>query len=45
MPLLRSGSWAQAKSIVLLKSEDLLPLKEGIKIYAEGMTDLDGLKF
>jgi len=38
------GKQAQAKSMVLLKNENLLPLKEGVKIYAEGMTDLYGLE-
>jgi len=38
------GKQAQARSMVLLKNEDLLPLKEGIKVYAEGMTDLSGLE-
>jgi len=38
------GRQAQAKSMVLLKNNDLLPLKEGIKIYADGMTDLSGLE-
>ena len=38
------GKQAQAKSMVLLKNEDLLPLKEGIKIYAEGMSDLTSLE-
>jgi beta-glucosidase len=38
------GKQAQAKSMVLLKNEDLLPLDAGIKIYAEGMTDLSGLE-
>jgi len=33
------GKIAQAKSIVLLKNESLLPLKKGTKIYAEGMFD------
>lgn len=37
------GKAAQARSMVLLKNNDLLPLKEGIRIYAEGMTDLAGL--
>ncbi len=32
------GEIAQQKSIVLLKNKDLLPLKKGIKIYAEGLT-------
>lgn len=30
------GKIAQAKSVVLLKNEGLLPLKKGIKIYADG---------
>ncbi len=30
--------------MVLLKNQDLLPLKEGIKIYADGMSDLSGLE-
>jgi beta-glucosidase len=38
------GKQAQAKSMVLLKNDDLLPLKEGTKIYADGMTDLSGLE-
>jgi beta-glucosidase len=38
------GKAAQARSMVLLKNKDLLPLKEGIRIYAEGMTDLAGLE-
>jgi len=33
------GKIAQAKSLVLLKNESLLPLKKGTKIYAEGMFD------
>jgi len=33
------GRKAQAKSVVLLKNSDLLPLKKGTKIYAEGMMD------
>lgn len=31
------GKIAQAKSMVLLKNEALLPLKEGTKVYVEGM--------
>jgi beta-glucosidase len=31
------GKIAQAKGTVLLKNDDLLPLKKGTKIYAEGM--------
>jgi len=38
------GKQAQAKSMVLLKNQDLLPLKKGIKIYADGMSDLSGLE-
>ena len=38
------GKEAQARSMVLLKNEDLLPLDAGIKIFAEGMTDLSGLE-
>lgn len=38
------GKQAQARSMVLLKNKGLLPLKQGIKIYAEGMTDLSGLE-
>ncbi len=38
------GKQAQAKSMVLLKNENLLPLKKGIKIYADGMSDLTGLE-
>ena len=32
-----AGKEAQARSMVLLKNEALLPLKKGTKIYAEGM--------
>ena len=38
------GEIAQQKSIVLLKNKDLLPLKKGIKIYAEGLTAPEALK-
>ena len=31
------GKIAQAKSMVLLKNENLLPLKKGTKVYTEGM--------
>jgi beta-glucosidase len=37
------GREAQAASMVVLKNEDLLPLKEGTKIYVEGMSDLEAL--
>ena len=30
--------------MVVLKNNDLLPLKEGISIYVEGMTDLSGVE-
>ncbi len=33
----KKGKEAQAKSVVLLKNSSLLPLKYGVKIYAEGM--------
>ena len=33
------GRLAQAKSVVLLKNDNILPLKKGTKIYAEGMMD------
>jgi len=38
------GKQAQARSMVLLKNENLLPLKEGVKIFADGMSDLNGLE-
>ena len=41
---LEKGKEAQAKSMVLLKNEDLLPLKEGVKVYTEGVTDLRGFE-
>ena len=33
------GRLAQAKSVVLLKNDELLPLKKGTKIFAEGITN------
>ncbi|MEC3907537.1 glycoside hydrolase family 3 N-terminal domain-containing protein [Tamlana sp. 2201CG12-4] len=33
------GKVAQQKSVVLLKNKSLLPLKKGVKIYAEGLTN------
>lgn len=33
----QKGKIAQAKSTVLLKNENILPLKKGVKIYADGM--------
>jgi beta-glucosidase len=38
------GKMAQAKSTVLLKNKELLPLKEGTRIYAEGMKDVSFLR-
>lgn len=35
----QQGEIAQAKSIVLLKNAELLPLAKGVKIYAEGLLD------
>lgn len=37
------GKAAQAKSLVLLKNEQLLPLQKGTKIYAEGMINSEVL--
>ena len=37
------GKVAQAKSAVLLKNDQLLPLKKGTKIYAEGMINSEVL--
>ena len=37
------GLVAQAKSAVLLKNDQLLPLKKGTKIYAEGMINSEVL--
>lgn len=37
------GRLAQAKSTVLLKNDQILPLKKGTKIYAEGMMDSEVL--
>ncbi len=41
---IEKGKQAQARSMVLLKNDDLLPLKEGLKVYVEGMTDLSGIE-
>ena len=38
-----AGKEAQAKSMVLLKNEGLLPLKKGTKIYANGMLHPEAL--
>lgn len=37
------GRIAQAKSTVLLKNEDVLPLKKGTKIYVEGLLEKETL--
>jgi len=37
------GKRAQAKSLVLLKNDQLLPLKKGTKIYADGMINTEVL--
>lgn len=34
------GKIAQGKSTVLLKNEEILPFKEGVKVYPSGMSDL-----
>ncbi|WP_422079718.1 glycoside hydrolase family 3 protein [Ulvibacterium sp.] len=39
----KKGLIAQSKATVLLKNEDLLPLREGTKIYAEGMLTPEAL--
>jgi beta-glucosidase len=41
---MEKGREAQARSMVVLKNEGLLPLKEGSRIYVEGMSNLDALK-
>ena len=38
------GKEAQARSMVLLKNEGLLPLTKGVKVYAEGMKNLAALE-
>ncbi|MBT8264728.1 MAG: glycoside hydrolase family 3 C-terminal domain-containing protein, partial [Muriicola sp.] len=39
----RKGRIAQGKSTVLLKNDNILPLKKGTKIYVEGMYDTEAL--
>jgi beta-glucosidase len=39
----RKGKIAQGKSTVLLKNDNILPLKAGTKIYVEGMNDTSSL--
>ena len=40
---MEKGREAQASSMVVLKNENLLPLKEGAKVYVEGMSNLEAL--
>ena len=40
----QKGRKAQKKSAVLLKNDQLLPLKKGTKIYAEGITNPETIK-
>lgn len=40
---MEKGRDAQARSMVVLKNENLLPLKEGAKVYVEGMSNLEAL--
>lgn len=41
---MEKGREAQAKSMVVLKNESLLPLKEGAKVYVEGISNLEALE-
>ena len=41
---MEKGRQAQAKSMVVLKNDGLLPLREGIRVYVEGMSRLDALE-
>ena len=41
---MEKGREAQARSMVVLKNESLLPLKEGAKVYVEGMSNLEALE-
>ena len=38
------GKVAQGRSTILLKNEGILPLKEGTKVYAEGIDDISELE-
>lgn len=38
------GKAAQAKSMVVLKNEGLLPLEKGVKVYAEGFSNMKALE-
>ncbi|RLD52712.1 MAG: glycoside hydrolase family 3 protein, partial [Bacteroidetes bacterium] len=41
---MEKGREAQAKSMVLLKNEGLLPLTKGVKVYTEGFSNLEALE-
>lgn len=41
---MEKGREAQARSMVVLKNESLLPLKEGTKVYVEGMSNVEALE-
>ncbi|MEN8228192.1 MAG: glycoside hydrolase family 3 N-terminal domain-containing protein [Bacteroidota bacterium] len=41
---IEKGKEAQAKSMVLLKNNSLLPLEQGVKIYAEGVSNPGALE-
>jgi beta-glucosidase len=41
---MEKGKEAQAKSMVILKNEALLPLEKGVKVYAEGFSNLEVLE-
>ena len=41
---MEKGREAQAKSMVLLKNEGLLPLTKGVKVYTEGFSNLESLE-
>lgn len=41
---MEKGREAQAKSMVVLKNEEMLPLTKGIKVYAEGFSNLERLE-
>jgi len=41
---MEKGREAQAKSMVLLKNEGLLPLAKDVKVYAEGFSNLEALE-
>lgn len=41
---MEKGREAQAKSMVLLKNEGLLPLTKGVKVYTEGFSNLESFE-